>query len=840
MKSLYYENLNDAQLSRMQNFLPSRLRVIRDYLWVSKDHLKSQSLELGWNTGIKPENPEEHPDEGVWISIAGIENDLSESQLKTLFETGNIRDIYEKDTDETLSSIRYHKGNSIKVLSQDRDTEQLLLDREPVSGHSLVVRPNTYALEKQMEAVLQLQNRPSEALKPLLRLFDRVDKTRWPNSSPVYNDLEWRFLTDKERPGAMEQREFVHKAIATPDFALLEGPPGSGKTTVICELISQALKEDQRILLCASTHVAIDNVLERLLADTEKAQDIIPVRIGDESNVSESVRPYTLKNFMRSERERIRKYINTLDSPSKIQTEWSKLLGQKTGQMDELQMMILNSANLICGTTVGILQHPEIKENNRRTEPLYDLLIIDEASKTTFQEFLVPAVLAKKWILVGDPQQLSPYVDSDELAANLKQLLPETERNAALDTYNAKQNGRMYRSTLVQSTEKEKEKAAEIYRNFTNDNEITIMDSLDDDLELADVVILTRDEIESKRQNLPLDLATLRKVNNERVNNQAKAWNKQRHEFAPKWEDEIAWRILSQYELRMTEDSKGTERIRSVIENLIPETEKKALKRDIDGLSRIAIPSILECLQNGISRDCKEDETKYDGTFLTDGFPEYAKAPRYTLLKYQHRMHPQISDFCRQNIYSGQALLDPDFMESSRYLPNPLYPYRSQWIHIKNGYSYGNKNHNEAKQIICEIKKLGDWKQTSSSEVKTVAILTFYRGQERLLRTYLRQLTNNNKSFRHFKYKGLNIDLCTVDRFQGHEADFVYLSFVNRRATHFLQSSNRLNVALTRAKFQLVIVGNRIAFEKSSDSSILYKLCKYHSDKTEFPFGENK
>lgn len=51
--------------------------------------------------------------------------------------------------------------------------------------------------------------------------------------------------------------------------------------------------------------------------------------------------------------------------------------------------MVLDAANLVCGTTIGILQHPDIKGNGAATAP-FDVLIVDEASKMTFQEFLVP------------------------------------------------------------------------------------------------------------------------------------------------------------------------------------------------------------------------------------------------------------------------------------------------------------------------------------------------------------------------------------------------------------------------------------------------------------------
>jgi len=49
--------------------------------------------------------------------------------------------------------------------------------------------------------------------------------------------------------------------MSTPNFMFLEGPPGSGKTTAISELIYQLLIRNKRVLLVASTHVAVDNDL---------------------------------------------------------------------------------------------------------------------------------------------------------------------------------------------------------------------------------------------------------------------------------------------------------------------------------------------------------------------------------------------------------------------------------------------------------------------------------------------------------------------------------------------------------------------------------------------------
>ena len=83
--------------------------------------------------------------------------------------------------------------------------------------------------------------------------------------------------------------------------------------------------------------------------------------------------------------------------------------------------MALESANLVCGTTIGVLQSRFIRESNE-SKPAFDYLILDEASKTTFQEFLVPALHAARWILSGDVRQLAPYADQVPIRENLANL----------------------------------------------------------------------------------------------------------------------------------------------------------------------------------------------------------------------------------------------------------------------------------------------------------------------------------------------------------------------------------------------------------------------------------
>ena len=74
---------------------------------------------------------------------------------------------------------------------------------------------------------------------------------------------------------------------------------------------------------------------------------------------------------------------------------------------------------------MGVLQFPEIRDSlsKKKFDCLFDAMIIDEASKTTFQEFLVPAMFSRKWIISGDPKQLSPYADREFIETQIENLI---------------------------------------------------------------------------------------------------------------------------------------------------------------------------------------------------------------------------------------------------------------------------------------------------------------------------------------------------------------------------------------------------------------------------------
>lgn len=225
-------------------------------------------------------------------------NPISEKDdLDIFFTEENISQLYAIDPVEDNNKIKWDSSKVCKkifVLSYDEEEYTLTLDEKP-SKKWIAIRPDTYQLKKQLEAIDRLYESPNPRLSPITRLL--LDNNEWTN---LWNDVEqeytkdsvdWQLLDNDSFDGVDEQRQFVLKVLNTPEFAFLEGPPGSGKTRAICETIRLLISEGKRVLLCASTHVAVDNVLERLMDEkNEWRKQIIPVRIArNEDRISSDI-----------------------------------------------------------------------------------------------------------------------------------------------------------------------------------------------------------------------------------------------------------------------------------------------------------------------------------------------------------------------------------------------------------------------------------------------------------------------------------------------------------------------------------------------------------------------
>lgn len=777
----------------------------------------------------------------------------------------------EDDAREVWTEPRHRKDVVYKVKRVDRERYHLLLDRYPPAGSSLFLPVDVRSLYLQRRAIQQLVSAPLPHQRGLLRLCEDPAVVRWPPVRPT-PPARWFSLVDETRSGTEEQRQFVAKALATSDLAILEGPPGSGKTTAICEIVQQLVSTGQRVLLCASTNVAIDNVIERLLS-AEVPVDA--VRIGNPDRVDPRVQQCQLDA--------------RVDALVEAWRGHPELGRRGDGELrDMAERTVVFGANLTCGTTMGIVNHPFFRDRGAdaasRDLPLcsfphFDVLIVDEASKTLIQEFLVPAVLARRHIVVGDVHQLPPFTDRGDLVANLGSLIdennrpifpPEHQRARTLVYRLGRDQLRDRRlrwliveppavlDCLVRDLLHEDElpdlELVRVVRGSPAGQTIAHEVPIDDlrrgkpaalRLATASWVLVADDLLAEAATYLPPGLLVARDLTrgaklpeqnaflfrqrfwvdregalrpplHERGRSLETVAELERHERKwleeHDWAGETAWRLTRAHELRWSKKDQERNKLNRQLEELGPATA--SVRRSIQDIHDIALPSILEVIQTGIG-----EERTHKPSTLTAGLGrrnQRALQERFGTLSYQHRMHHDIAEFARRTFYEGKSLTDANTIalrDAKIQWDFALDIVRSRrtWVDVR-GVDRG-VNREEIDVMRAIVRRFLAWAKKKGPPDRSlprhweVACLCFYTKQELAIRDMVSSLLGQRPSTR-FEAGGVEIICGTVDRFQGREADLVLLSMRNMNRIGFLDSPNRLNVALTRARQQLFVLGH--------------------------------
>jgi superfamily I DNA and/or RNA helicase len=748
-----------------------------------------------------------------------------------------IEQLFSENTKSVFDQIRsFHFFDSVRIVDRNEDENYIILEAE-IQGDIIYLKPDTYQLEQQKRTLDNLRFRPLKEHQALLNLFGYPDSRVW-QQNHYTKDFPWKILTNEDADGVYEQREFVSKAVQTNDFALLEGPPGSGKTTTIIELIMQYAAEGKRILLCSATHAAIDNVIERIKGKYRNICDreIIPVRISRfDGPVKESVRPYLLQNLVETYKRDIKRHLGKNQKLKCQKYLLENLHKDDQSDVDPIEKIILDSANLVAGTMIGILQHPDIRANRQGAS--FDVLIVDEASKVTFSDFIVPALHARKWILVGDVKQLSPYVENDYVSENISKMIDAESQRAIVRQFElkAKLDDSRYEDCLkVYFTDHDPNGELE----FLDGKELFV-ETIKVDWEASEVNIArlnSADVVIAKNVGRVRDLLSdCIHVKSIFINGEPRGVEQRyRQDYfrgayrkplsylfdsrQEDWSEMVSSRLNQSFSFRKAE---GFENIDRELDYLIP----AAIRDEINQIRRLVFPSILELLQNGIGKGQGQRVNRV----LSEGFHPYYKQSRFVSLTYQHRMHPDIAKTSRDNFYDNNLQSANTVLNERDWKYAPGEP-MVKWIfnNDKTANRRGGQivNPTEAGHIMDELVKFLEWARhhpKSNGHNYEVAVLTFYLNQEFELRTRIRGITKQG-AFSKFHKDNTDIFLYTVDKFQGQEADMVLLGFTKfTRDAHF-NSPNRLNVALTRARHKLILFGNRPWFKERAKLKALRDL----------------
>ena len=220
------------------------------------------------------------------------------------------------------------------------------------------------------------------------------------------------------------QQEAVRFALSARDVALIHGPPGTGKTTAVVELIRRAIRRGEKVLACAPSNLAVDNIFERLLTAGERA-----VRLGHPARVMADLRAHTLDLLVEDHQDvrlarklvkeamglfrQADRYTRAKPAPGARQEtrqEARSLLADAKRLEAQAVEHILDMADVLCATTTAL--DTEVLGRRR-----FDLCVIDEACQSTEPGCWVPLQWCNRVVLAGDHHQLPPTVVNPEAAA---------------------------------------------------------------------------------------------------------------------------------------------------------------------------------------------------------------------------------------------------------------------------------------------------------------------------------------------------------------------------------------------------------------------------------------
>ncbi|KAI0890553.1 DNA helicase [Annulohypoxylon maeteangense] len=232
------------------------------------------------------------------------------------------------------------------------------------------------------------------------------------------------------------QKDAIRFALRSREIALIHGPPGTGKTHTLIELILQLVKRNQRVLVCGPSNISVDNIVERL-----SPHRVPIVRLGHPARLLPSVLSHSLDVLTQtSEAGLIVKDVRGEMDAKQASIKKTRSGKERRGiyaDLKELRKEYRERERKCVATLVGgskvVLATLHGAGGFQLKNEQFDVVIIDEASQALEAQCWVPLLAAKKAVCAGDHLQLPPTVKSTNSKIKVKPKAKEVKEGGEDD-----------------------------------------------------------------------------------------------------------------------------------------------------------------------------------------------------------------------------------------------------------------------------------------------------------------------------------------------------------------------------------------------------------------------
>ena len=559
-------------------------------------------------------------------------------------------------------------------------------------------------------------------------------------------------------------------------LSIIEGPPGTGKTQTILNIIANAIMHDETVAVVSSNNSATKNIIDKL---KKYDVDFIAAYLGNNQNKQEFIdsqlplpdikkwelekeeieytykeiksRYQSLKNMLslQNELSALKQKISALEIE---QTHYQKYVEEF--DIQEIPEEISKIKSWEKALELSLIFESEAEELSKRN-PIIEIIkrIIEFLRIKKFNRTIAHELLNKysKDYLIAISQQKFYEIQINELSKSLKSISKE------LDSYNFKKKMSEYSELSAKIF---KAKLAEKYSKSSRKI-----------WTLGDLQTKADDFIE----DYPIILSTTYSLRN-------------------------CLSTSVMYNYVIVDEASQVDLCTGAI--ALSCAKKAVIVGDLKQLPNVVDSKNAKISDNIFKNYKLAEHYRYKNNCLLSSISKiFSQAPK-TLLREHYRCHPMIIEFCNKKFYNNELIILSDIKSDRK----PLMVYKT----VAGNLAINNLNQRQIDVIKEEIIPNENLCITDVS----LGIVTPYRNQTNALQN---------------QFKGSGVKADTVDKFQGQENKVIILSTVDNEIKDFTDNPNRLNVAVSRAIEQLIVVVNGNETQKDSNILDLVKYIEYNN-----------